>query len=85
MAAGRALAGRSGAASPFIGPVVGFRAIIADTYNRQIVELAARIPRLGHLAQPDATATAHSRLSGSTVTVELNGRCFRSADAPDGC
>src|SRR5207253_8034182 len=29
------------------------------------------IPRLGRLASPDATATAHSKLCGSTVTVDL--------------
>ena len=29
------------------------------------------IPRLGRLEQPDATATAHSKLCGSTVTVDL--------------
>ena len=48
-----------------------------DVYNKRILELAAEIPRLGRLAHPDASATAHSRLCGSTVTVDLvlkNGR-----------
>lgn len=45
--------------------------MIDDVYNRRILELAADIPRLGRLAQPEATATAHSRLCGSTVTVDL--------------
>ena len=40
-------------------------------YNTKILELAAAIPRTGRLAQPDATATAHSKLCGSTVTVDL--------------
>jgi NifU-like protein involved in Fe-S cluster formation len=40
-------------------------------YNKRILELAAEIPRLGRLAHPDASATAHSRLCGSTVTVDL--------------
>jgi NifU-like protein involved in Fe-S cluster formation len=41
-------------------------------YNNRVLELAADIPRLGRLAHPDATATAHSRLCGSTVTVDLS-------------
>lgn len=45
--------------------------MIDDIYNRRILELAASIPCLGRLAAPDATATAHSKLCGSTVTVDL--------------
>ena len=45
--------------------------MLNDVYNRRILELAANIPRLGRLEAPDATATAHSRLCGSTVTVDL--------------
>ena len=45
--------------------------MINDIYNRRILELAADIPRQGRLAQPDASATAHSKLCGSTVTVDL--------------
>jgi NifU-like protein involved in Fe-S cluster formation len=45
--------------------------MLNEVYNSRILELAAGIPRLGRLAQPDATATAHSRLCGSTVTVDL--------------
>lgn len=45
--------------------------MIDDIYNRRILELAADIPRIGRLAAPDATATAHSRLCGSTVTIDL--------------
>lgn len=40
-------------------------------YNDKLLGHAANIPRLGRLAAPDATATAHSRLCGSTVTVDL--------------
>lgn len=40
-------------------------------YNKKILEFAGNIPRLGRLEAPDATATAHSRLCGSTVTVDL--------------
>jgi NifU-like protein involved in Fe-S cluster formation len=45
--------------------------MLNDVYNRRILELAGGIPRLGRLEKPDATATAHSKLCGSTVTVDL--------------
>jgi NifU-like protein involved in Fe-S cluster formation len=45
--------------------------MLNDVYNRRILELAGNIPRLGRLAEADASATAHSRLCGSTVTVDL--------------
>jgi NifU-like protein involved in Fe-S cluster formation len=47
------------------------RPMLNDVYNNRILELAGNIPRLGRLEQPDATATAHSKLCGSTVTVDL--------------
>ncbi len=46
-------------------------AMLNDIYNRRVLELAADIPRLGRLAAPQASAKAHSRLCGSTVTVDL--------------
>ena len=45
--------------------------MIDEIYNNRILEFAANIPRIGRLAAPDATATAHSKLCGSTVTVDL--------------
>jgi SUF system NifU family Fe-S assembly protein len=45
--------------------------MINEVYNRRILELAGNIPRLGRLKDPDGTATAHSKLCGSTVTVDL--------------
>ena len=45
--------------------------MIDDIYNRRILELAADIPRLGRLEAPDASSTQHSRLCGSTVTVDI--------------
>ncbi|GLS53621.1 hypothetical protein GCM10007886_18040 [Methylobacterium gregans] len=45
--------------------------MLDDIYNRRILELAADIPRLGRLDRPDASATAHSKLCGSTVTIDL--------------
>ena len=40
-------------------------------YNARILDLAGNIPRLGRRESPDASATAHSKLCGSTVTVDL--------------
>ena len=45
--------------------------MLNDVYNSKILELAGNIPRLGRLPAPDASATAHSKLCGSTVTVDL--------------
>ncbi len=45
--------------------------MLNEVYNSRILELAGNIPRLGRLGDADATATAHSRLCGSTVTVDL--------------
>lgn len=45
--------------------------MIDDIYNARILEFAGNIPRLGRLDHADASATAHSKLCGSTVTVHL--------------
>ena len=45
--------------------------MIDDVYNAHILELAGNIPRIGRLEAPDASATAHSKLCGSTVTIDL--------------
>ena len=45
--------------------------MLNEIYNRRILTLAADIPRLGRLPSPDASATAVSKLCGSTVTVDL--------------
>ncbi len=45
--------------------------MLNDVYNGKILDLAGNIPRLGRLDAPDASATAHSKLCGSTVTVDL--------------
>lgn len=45
--------------------------MLNEIYSRRILELAAAIPHLGRLADADASATAHSKLCGSTVTVDL--------------
>ena len=45
--------------------------MIDDVYNAKILEFAGNIPRLGKLEAPDASAKAHSKLCGSTITVDL--------------
>ena len=45
--------------------------MLNDVYNAKILDLAGNIPRLGRLDHPDASATAHSKLCGSTVTIDL--------------
>lgn len=54
--------------------------MIDQIYNKRILELAADIPRIGRLERPDATATAHSKLCGSTITVDLTLLDGRVAD-----
>ena len=48
-----------------------WKRMINDVYNAKILGFAGNIGRLGRLDAPDASATAHSRLCGSTVTVDL--------------
>ena len=45
--------------------------MLNEVYNKRIIELAGTIPRIGRLSDPGASATAHSRLCGSTVTIDL--------------
>jgi NifU-like protein involved in Fe-S cluster formation len=44
---------------------------LSEIYNQRILELAAEIAKSERLNDADATATAHSKLCGSTVTVDL--------------
>lgn len=45
--------------------------MIDDVYNAKIIEYAGNIGRIGRLDAPQASATAHSKLCGSTVTIDL--------------
>lgn len=45
--------------------------MIDDVYNAKILGFAGNIARIGRLADADATATAHSKLCGSTVTIDV--------------
>jgi NifU-like protein involved in Fe-S cluster formation len=44
---------------------------LSEIYNQRILELSANITGSQRLGDPDGTATAHSKLCGSTVTVDL--------------
>ncbi len=44
---------------------------INKIYNAKILEYAGNIGKLGHLDAPDGQAKAHSKLCGSTVSVEI--------------
>lgn len=61
-------------------PGEGQLPMLNEVYNKRILELAADIPKLGRLPSPDASATAHSRLCGSTVTVDVVLRDGKVAD-----
>lgn len=54
--------------------------MLDNVYNSRILELAADIPHLGRLPRPDASATAHSKLCGSTITVDLTVRDGKVAE-----
>jgi NifU-like protein involved in Fe-S cluster formation len=44
---------------------------LSEIYNQRILELSANIAGAERLADADASATAHSKLCGSTMTVDL--------------
>jgi len=44
---------------------------LSEIYNQRILELSANIPSTERLEGADATATAHSKLCGSTVSVDI--------------
>lgn len=44
---------------------------LSEIYNTRIIELAAGIAPARRLADADATASAHSKLCGSTIVVDL--------------
>lgn len=45
--------------------------MIDEVYNAKILEFAGNIPRIGKLDAPDASAKAHSKLCGSTVSIDI--------------
>jgi NifU-like protein involved in Fe-S cluster formation len=53
---------------------------LSEIYNTRIMELAAAIAPARRLVDADATASAHSKLCGSTVVVDLKVRDGRVTD-----
>ena len=51
-----------------------------EIYNTRILELAGAMTHNARLANPDATASAHSKLCGSTIDVDLKMAGGRVAD-----
>ena len=51
-----------------------------EIYNTRILELAGAISRSERLEHPDARSTAHSKLCGSTVTIDLALRDGKVSD-----
>lgn len=49
----------------------GHMAELNDIYNTKLIELAGASTRGSRLSAPDASATAHSKLCGSTVAIDL--------------
>lgn len=59
-----------------------------DIYSTRLLELASDMPHARRLAHADATATAHSKLCGSTITVDLgldDGRITRFGQDVKAC
>jgi NifU-like protein involved in Fe-S cluster formation len=54
--------------------------MIDELYSAKVLRLAAETPRLGRLAQPDATSEKVSKLCGSRVTVDVSVDGDRVAD-----
>jgi NifU-like protein involved in Fe-S cluster formation len=44
---------------------------LEDIYTDKVLQLSANMPRTGRLAEPDATTSAHSKLCGSRITIDL--------------
>jgi NifU-like protein involved in Fe-S cluster formation len=63
-----------GRADVYVGCRARIRTDMSDLdsiYSTRIMELAAAIPRCQPIARADGRATAHSKLCGSTITVEV--------------
>ena len=54
--------------------------MIDDLYSARLLKLAANLPRVGRLADPDATSEKVSKLCGSRVTVDVKVEGDRVAD-----
>ncbi len=54
--------------------------MLNEIYNKQILQFAADIHHIGRLEAPDASATAHSKLCGSKVKVDV---CMKDGRVSD--
>jgi NifU-like protein involved in Fe-S cluster formation len=54
--------------------------MIDDLYSARLLKLAANLPRVGRLADPDATSEKVSKLCGSRVTVDVKVEGDRVSD-----
>jgi len=54
--------------------------MIDDLYSAKILSLAANLPRVGRLAEPDATAEKVAKLCGSKIVVDVVMDGTRVAD-----
>lgn len=54
--------------------------MIDDLYSAKLLKLAANLPRLGRLADPDASAEKVSKLCGSRIVVDVKVDGDRVAD-----
>jgi RHS repeat-associated protein len=52
-------------------PQSAYLGAMYDLYHPRIFELAAEIPHIGRLPAPQGSAMRHSRICGSTVTVDV--------------
>src|SRR5262245_37686973 len=74
MMLGYSMSGRAGQGNLVRGDSRGLQkrmTQLSEIYNQRILELSAHIAAAERLSDADATATAHSKLCGSTVTVDL--------------
>jgi NifU-like protein involved in Fe-S cluster formation len=53
---------------------------LEDIYSERVLQLSANMPRTGRLPDADATASAHSKLCGSRITVGLKMEGDRVTD-----
>jgi NifU-like protein involved in Fe-S cluster formation len=51
-----------------------------EIYNTRILELAGAMTHSARLAKPDASASAHSKLCGSTIDIDLKMQGGRVSD-----
>jgi NifU-like protein involved in Fe-S cluster formation len=54
--------------------------MIDDLYSAKLLKLAANLPRVGRLADPDASAEKVSKLCGSRIVVDVKVEGDRVAD-----